>query len=246
MKPAAKALLDAMLRLLGNKPFRPIIIVCDDDSEYLVNASDHVLVTKKSLHVGIPSEVPGVMEKIVKVGWSDIEKIHVSGAPSVAGTAPQATGPAVLSKSTSWELFTDGACEGNPGPGGWAFILRNPADAKEFRDSGGERETTNNRMELTSVIRGLEAINGSSEIRLVTDSQYVSKGISEWMPGWKKKGWKRVVNGKLKPVANEDLWRRLDELLANHRVTCQWVRGHAGHPENEECDRMAVEAIRNL
>ncbi len=143
-------------------------------------------------------------------------------------------------------LFTDGACSGNPGPGGWAFILRHPKSGKEIERSGAERETTNNRMELLAVIRGLEALKRSAAVELVTDSQYVGKGMSEWMPKWKANGWRRRENGKFKEVKNEDLWRRLDELVAKHRVQFTHVRGHAGHPENERCDALAVAAYKKL
>lgn len=144
------------------------------------------------------------------------------------------------------DLFTDGACSGNPGPGGWAFLLRDKETGKTKEASGAEAATTNNRMELLSVIRGLESLDRACQVRLVTDSSYVSKGISEWMAGWKSRGWMRKEGRQLKPVKNVELWQRLDELLKVHRVTCQWVRGHAGHPENERCDLLAVEAYRKL
>jgi ribonuclease HI len=143
-------------------------------------------------------------------------------------------------------LFTDGACQGNPGPGGWGFIIKNGDGIELGRGSGGERPTTNNRMELTCVIRGLEMLDPTQSVKLITDSQYVAKGLSEWMAGWKKRGWKRKTAKGLEPVANEDLWRQLDELVASRKIVCEWVRGHAGHPENEECDQMAVEAAMNL
>lgn len=143
-------------------------------------------------------------------------------------------------------LFTDGACSGNPGPGGWGFILRDDQTGTEKRGSGAEPETTNNRMELQSVISGLQSLKSPCKVRLVTDSNYVAKGISEWMPGWKARGWKRLEGKRLKPVKNVELWQELDELLQTHEVRCEWVRGHAGHPENEECDRMAVEAYQSL
>lgn len=145
-----------------------------------------------------------------------------------------------------YELFTDGACSGNPGPGGWAYLLRDTQTGKQTRGAGAERDTTNNRMELLSVIRGLESLAEPAAVKLVTDSSYVSQGISEWMAGWKARGWMRREGRQLKPVKNVELWRRLDELVQRHRVTCMWVRGHAGHSENEECDRMAVEAYRKL
>jgi ribonuclease HI len=136
-------------------------------------------------------------------------------------------------------LFTDGACSGNPGPGGWAFILQHPRTGKEKAGSGGEPMTTNNRMELLAVIRGLETLTRASVVELWSDSQYVLNGLSEWLDGWKAKGW-RTANKK--PVKNDDLWRELDELKARHRITFHWVRGHDDHPENERCDQMAVAA----
>ncbi len=143
-------------------------------------------------------------------------------------------------------LFTDGACSGNPGPGGWAFILRHPASGRELVRSGAEPRTTNNRMELLAVIRGLEALQRPSEVELVTDSSYVGQGLTQWMPRWKRDGWRRRTSSGLKPVKNEDLWRRLDELLQIHRLHYTPVRGHSGHEENERCDRLAVEAYRRL
>lgn len=140
-------------------------------------------------------------------------------------------------------LFTDGACSGNPGPGGWAFILRHPASGKELIKSGAEADTTNNRMELMAVIKGLESLRKPSRVRLVSDSVYVGRGLTEWMPRWKARGWKR---GQNEPVKNEDLWRRLDELLQIHQVEFQHIPGHTGHPENEMCDRLAVEAYQKL
>ncbi len=143
-------------------------------------------------------------------------------------------------------LFTDGACSGNPGPGGWAYILVHPATGKTTDGVGAERHTTNNRMELLGAIEGLSALKRPTRVRLVTDSQYVAKGLSEWMPKWKQQGWKRREGKQLKPVINEDLWRRLDELCARHEVSVEHVLGHNGHPENEACDRMAVAAYKQL
>lgn len=137
------------------------------------------------------------------------------------------------------ELFTDGAYSGNPGPGGWAFILRHPASGSEIEDSGGERLTTNNRMELCAVIRGMERLTRPSVVHLHSDSQYVLNGLREWLDNWKKRGWKTASK---QPVKNEDLWRRLDELRAAHTLHFHWVEGHAGHPENERCDALAVAA----
>lgn len=139
-------------------------------------------------------------------------------------------------------LFCDGACSGNPGPGGWAFILRHAQSGKELEQSGGEPVTTNNRMELTAVIRGLEALKRPCAVELVTDSQYVGKGLTEWMPGWKRRGWRRGD----KPVKNIELWQRLDELLGPHQLRFTHVRGHSGHPENERCDELAVAAYQQF
>jgi ribonuclease HI len=137
------------------------------------------------------------------------------------------------------ELFTDGACSGNPGPGGWAFILRHLPSGQEIADAGGERRTTNNRMELLAVINGLERLQRSSRVDLYADSQYVVNGLRSWLDGWISKGWKR---GGGKPVLNRELWGRLDVLRSRHEIRPVWVRGHNEHPENEECDRMAVAA----
>ena len=135
------------------------------------------------------------------------------------------------------EIFTDGACSGNPGPGGWGVLLRMGAVEKEL--SGGEKATTNNRMELMAAIMGLEALTRPAVVKLYTDSQYVQKGISEWIGGWIKRGWKTADK---KPVKNADLWQRLDAARARHKVDFIWVRGHNGHAENERVDRLAVEA----
>ena len=132
------------------------------------------------------------------------------------------------------EIFTDGACSGNPGPGGWGVLLRWGETEKELW--GGERETTNNRMELMAVIRALEALKRPVAATLTTDSRYVRDGITQWLPAWKARGWRTA--GK-KPVKNDDLWRRLDAAAAAHKVDWHWVRGHAGHPENERADALA-------
>jgi len=136
------------------------------------------------------------------------------------------------------EIYSDGACKGNPGPGGWGVLLR--AGAREKELFGGEALTTNNRMELTAVIRGLEALKARSAVRVFTDSQYVQKGISEWIHEWKRRGWRTADR---KPVKNADLWQRLDELARGHEVEWHWVRGHAGHPENERADELANRGI---
>lgn len=132
------------------------------------------------------------------------------------------------------DVFADGACKGNPGAGGWGVLLRCGAHSKELY--GGELNTTNNRMELTAVIRALEALKRSSRVRIHTDSQYVQKGISVWIHDWKKRGWKTADK---KPVKNVELWLRLDELAAQHHVDWIWVKGHAGHPGNERADALA-------
>ena len=133
-------------------------------------------------------------------------------------------------------LYTDGACSGNPGPGGWGAILRYGEAEKEL--SGGEPETTNNRMELTAAIRGLEALREPCRVILTSDSRYLIDAVTKgWLSSWQRRGWKR---GKNEPVLNVDLWQRLLPLLERHQVEFVWVRGHAGHPENECCDRMAV------
>jgi ribonuclease HI len=136
------------------------------------------------------------------------------------------------------DVFTDGACSGNPGPGGWGAILRSGAHEKEI--SGGERMTTNNRMELMAAIRALEALSKPSTVILHTDSKYVMDGITQWLPRWKRNGWKTADK---KPVKNEDLWRALEAECARHEVTWRWVRGHNGHAENERADALARGAI---
>jgi ribonuclease HI len=152
----------------------------------------------------------------------------------------------VLSDLTQPEvlLFTDGACSGNPGPGGWAYILRHVGSDLEKEAFGGEAETTNNRMELKAVIEGLSALKRPCYVELFTDSEYVRKGLAEWMAGWKRRGWKRLEKGKLKPVANVELWQALDELVARHRLKFTRVAGHSGHPENDRCDELAVAAYQ--
>ena len=140
------------------------------------------------------------------------------------------------------QLFTDGACRGNPGPGGWGCILRHPASGSEKELSGGEPETTNNQMELQAVISGLEALKSRSDVEVVTDSSYVAQGAESWMVGWKKNGWRRREGNSWKPVKNVELWQKLDQLLTTHKVRFTHVRGHMGHPENERCDVLAVAA----
>lgn len=138
----------------------------------------------------------------------------------------------------SVEIFTDGACKGNPGPGGWGALLR--FGEEEIELFGGEPNTTNNRMELTAVIEALAALKHRCEVTIHTDSQYVQKGITEWIHNWKVRGWKTA--GK-DPVKNADLWRRLDALASKHRIHWKWVRGHSGHPENERADVLANRGV---
>ncbi len=139
------------------------------------------------------------------------------------------------------EIYTDGACRGNPGPGGWAALLRLGAHEREI--SGGDSLTTNNRMELTAVIRALEALTRPVHARVYTDSEYVRRGITEWLPGWKARGWRTAAR---KPVKNQDLWQRLDELRARHQLEWHWVPAHSGITDNERVDRLANEAIDAL
>ncbi|MFW5798658.1 MAG: ribonuclease HI [Planctomycetota bacterium] len=143
---------------------------------------------------------------------------------------------------TKVTIYSDGACSGNPGPGGYGVILRCDDPPMERELSGGERNTTNNRMELMGAIVGLESLKKPATVEMVTDSQYVAKGATEWIDGWIRRGWR---NASKKPVANRDLWERLLEAMAPHDVTWTWVRGHAGHPENERCDALAVAEIEH-
>ena len=139
------------------------------------------------------------------------------------------------------EIYTDGACRGNPGPGGWGALLRSGKHEKEM--CGGELHTTNNRMEMTAVIESLRALKRPSKVILTTDSQYVRKGITEWIEGWKKKNW---VTAARKPVKNADLWQEMDSLAAGHTIDWRWVKGHSGHAENERVDELANRGIDEL
>jgi len=143
--------------------------------------------------------------------------------------------------SIETEIFTDGACRGNPGPGGWGVLLRYNGHVKTLY--GAEAQTTNNRMELMAAIKGLESLKRPCKVRLTTDSQYVMKGIQEWMQDWKRRGWKTAAR---KPVKNVDLWQRLDQATREHDIEWTWVRGHTGHPENEQADALANKAIDEL
>ncbi len=138
-------------------------------------------------------------------------------------------------------IYTDGACRGNPGPGGWGALMRYQNTEKEY--FGGEKETTNNRMEMTASIQALSQLKRSCEVILTTDSQYLRKGITEWISNWKKRDWKTASK---KPVKNSDLWKQLDKLVQKHQVTWHWVKGHSGHPENERADELANKGIDSL
>lgn len=135
------------------------------------------------------------------------------------------------------EIFTDGACSGNPGPGGWGVVMRFNQQEKDL--SGGENDTTNNRMEMMAVIAALEALKRPCQVTITTDSQYVMKGMTEWLPGWKAKNWRTASK---QPVKNADLWQRMEKAASIHQLAWQWVRGHSGHPENERADQLAVAA----
>lgn len=139
------------------------------------------------------------------------------------------------------EIYTDGACRGNPGPGGWGVLLRYQGKTKTLH--GAEPHTTNNRMELLAAIRGLEALNRSCRVDLFTDSQYLRKGMTEWLANWKKSQWR---NAQKQPVKNVDLWQQLDALSATHHIAWHWVKGHSGHPENEQADQLANDAIDKM
>ena len=156
-------------------------------------------------------------------------------APAPATPHDAATVPRVI-------LFTDGACRGNPGPGGWAYILRHPAPQGEKEESGGVPHTTNNQMELQAVIQGLTALKRRSAVEVITDSVYVAKGAHEWLPGWKANGWRRREKNRWVPVKNVELWQALDALMARHDVRFTTIAGHSGHAENERCDELAVAA----
>ena len=139
------------------------------------------------------------------------------------------------------EIYTDGACRGNPGPGGWGALLRYKDSEKMLK--GSERNTTNNRMELQAAISALESLSKTCRVKLVTDSRYLMDGVQSWMPNWKKRGWKTASK---KPVKNEDLWRKLDELTRQHEIDWQWVKGHSGHAENDLVDQLANDAIDEM
>jgi ribonuclease HI len=142
------------------------------------------------------------------------------------------------------QLFTDGACSGNPGPGGWAFVLRHLASGKDVERSGAEQDSTNNRMELMAVIQGLALLKWPCRVELLTDSVYVGKGLTQWIAKWKTNDWRRKDGSRWVPVKNDDLWRQLDALASQHQLTYTRVAGHSGHPENERCDELVVAAYQ--
>ncbi|MCG5535339.1 ribonuclease HI [Ectothiorhodospira mobilis] len=146
-----------------------------------------------------------------------------------------------MTETQEVEIYTDGACRGNPGPGGWGAVLRYCGQEKHL--NGGEAETTNNRMELMAAIQALETLKRPCRVHLTTDSQYVKNGVNQWMPNWKRRGWRTAAG---QPVKNQDLWQRLDAAASRHQVSWHWVRGHSGHPENELADRLANQAIDAL
>lgn len=146
-----------------------------------------------------------------------------------------------MTENKTVTLYTDGACKGNPGKGGWGVLMRYGSHEKEL--FGGEAHTTNNRMELTAIIQGLAALNRPCAVVIYTDSQYVKNGMEQWIHGWKKNGWKTAAK---QPVKNEDLWQQLDRLAAQHQIQWQWVRGHAGHAENERADALANQGVASV
>lgn len=157
---------------------------------------------------------------------------------TIAGAAEQSRDKKEVMNNDWIDIYTDGACKGNPGVGGWGVLLRFGDHEKSL--CGGELETTNNRMELMAVIEGLRALSRTCQVRVHTDSQYVQKGISEWLKNWKRRNWKTSTG---QAVKNQDLWLQLDQLAGQHKVEWHWVKGHAGHPENEAADRLANEGV---
>jgi len=143
-------------------------------------------------------------------------------------------------------LYTDGACSGNPGPGGWAFILQHVPSGKTLEKSGARWDTTNNQMELQAAIEGFKELKRPVRLRLVTDSAYVEMGLKQWSKNWKRNGWRRKTGDGYRPVKNVEFWKELDQLQEMHQIEFERVRGHTGHPENERCDELAVEAYKKL
>jgi ribonuclease HI len=186
--------------------------------------------------------VPPIMVPPQSVSAPDLGTRSTAGT-MIGGTDVLPSPPVSKPALPHVQLFTDGACSGNPGPGGWAYVLRHPASGKETEASGAELQTTNNRMELKAVIEGLLALKGPSLVDLTSDSQYVLKGLKEWIKAWKARGWK---TSDKKPVKNQDLWEALDELAAKHEVRFHWIRGHNEHPENTRADQLAVQAREAL
>jgi ribonuclease HI len=147
-----------------------------------------------------------------------------------------------MTKKPKVYIYTDGACSGNPGPGGWGAILKFGSAEKEL--SGSEASTTNNRMELTAAVMALKALKEPCQVDFYTDSAYLKKGITEWIDNWKKLGWRRGSPSKTRPLANADLWKELDQVSNQHQINWHWIRGHAGHPENERADKLATSVIK--
>jgi len=143
-------------------------------------------------------------------------------------------------------IYTDGGCSGNPGPGGWAFILRHVTTGKTMEKTGATLQTTNNQMELQALIEGLQSLQRPTRVHVVTDSTYLKQGLTEWIQNWKRRGWKRKTSNGLKPVKNVEQWKQLDELTQIHQLSFELVKGHVGHPENERCDELAVNAYKEL
>ena len=143
-------------------------------------------------------------------------------------------------------IYTDGGCSGNPGPGGWAFILRHVTSGKTIEKTGATLQTTNNQMELQALIEGLQSLQRPTRVHVVTDSTYLKQGLTEWIQNWKRRGWKRKTSNGLKPVKNVEQWKQLDALTQMHKLSFELVRGHVGHPENERCDELAVNAYKEL
>ncbi len=161
-------------------------------------------------------------------------------------TSPSAPQSSAQTPLRAVQLYTDGACSRNPGPGGWAFVLRDIPTGRERECSGAEPMTTNNRMEMMAVIQGLSALKRPCRVELYSDSKYVLQGLESWMAGWKRNGWRRRSGSGWEPVKNAELWQQLDRLMGTHQITFHYIPGHTGHPENERCDELAVAAYKEL